>query len=283
MAAEKRFSDPVAAPFKCTRSGRIDSVAGLPGAAHVADPRLDAAAVREPDLTAALACPLDVSGQRIVLADEAGNEGVCRFLVELRRRVALLNDAVIEDGNPVGHGQRFALVVRDVDDRHAKPLMDVPDLQLHVLAQLLVERAQGLIHEHQRRLEDEGARQRDALLLTPGKLLRVAAAEGFHPHHGQRRRNLLLDLRPRQLACGQRKPQVVGDGHVRKQRIVLKHHADVALMRRHAIDDLAVQQDLAGCRRFEAGKHHQAGCLARSGRSQQGEEFAASARRSSDL
>jgi hypothetical protein len=31
------------------------------------------------------------------------------------------------------------LIVRDIDDRDAKPFMQLPDLELHVLAQLLVE------------------------------------------------------------------------------------------------------------------------------------------------
>ena len=61
---------------------------------------------------------------------------------------------------------------------------------------------------------------------------------------------------------------------MRKQRIVLKHHADAAFMRGHVVDILAVQQDLAMGGGFKAGQHHQAGGLARAGWPQHGEKLA---------
>ena len=67
--------------------------------------------------------------------------------------------AVVEHRDPVRHGQRLGLVVRDIDDGHAEPLVDVLDLELHLLAQLLVERAQRLVHQHQLGLEDQRAGQ----------------------------------------------------------------------------------------------------------------------------
>ncbi|MCY1555106.1 hypothetical protein D9M68_917370 [compost metagenome] len=45
-------------------------------------------------------------------------------------------------------------------------------------------------------------------------------------------------------------------------------------MRRHVVDRLAGEEDLPVGGRLEAGEHHQAGGLARTGRSEQGEEFA---------
>jgi len=39
-----------------------------------------------------------------------------------------------------------------------QPLLDVLDLELHLLAELLVERAQRLVHQHDPRVEDEHAR-----------------------------------------------------------------------------------------------------------------------------
>ena len=44
--------------------------------------------------------------------------------------------------------------------------MNVFDLVLHLLAQILVQRAQGLVHQNQVRLENQGPRQRHPLLLT---------------------------------------------------------------------------------------------------------------------
>jgi len=62
---------------------------------------------------------------------------------------------------------------------------------------------------------------------------------------------------------------------MRKQRVVLEHHADVALVRRHVIEQLAVEADFAAGREFEARQHHQARGLARAGRPEQRQEFAA--------
>ena len=53
-------------------------------------------------------------------------------------------------------------------------VVQVLDLELHLLAQLLVERAERLVHQKQRRLEHDGAGQRDALLLSARKLARIA-------------------------------------------------------------------------------------------------------------
>lgn len=149
------------------------------------------------------------------------------------------------------------------------------DLELHALAQVLVERAERLVHQHQLGIEHERAGERDALLLAAGELLRVAVAEGLELHHAERALHPRLDLVRRQLAHAQREAQVVGHRHVRKQRIVLEHHADVAAVGRHPVDDLAVEADLAAGGRLEAGEHHQAGGLARTGRPEQGEELAA--------
>ena len=76
------------------------------------------------------------------------------------------------------------------------------------------------------------------------------------------------------LAHRQRIRDVLLDGEVRKQRIVLKHHADVALVRRHGIEQRAVEPDLAAGGKFEAGQHHQAGGLAGARRPEQRQEFA---------
>ena len=66
--------------------------------------------------------------------------------------------------------ERFGLIVGDVDHGHPESLMQLADLELHLLAQLLVQSAQRLVHEDQLRLEHQRARHRDALLLAAGEL-----------------------------------------------------------------------------------------------------------------
>ena len=111
--------------------------------------------------------------------------------------------------------------------------MQVAHLDLHLLAQLLVERRQRLVHQQDARLEDDGAGERDALALAARELVDVAVAEPAELHeleHLLRRASAISALRD--PAQPQGIGDVAGDRHVREQRVVLEHHADVALVRR---------------------------------------------------
>src|SRR5918993_212096 len=94
-----------------------------------------------------------------------------------RRLFSLLNDAVVKDGDAIRHRQRLGLIVRDVHDGDAEPLVKMLDLELHLLAQLLVERAERFVHQHQRRLVDQGPRDGDPLLLPARQLRGLAIAQ----------------------------------------------------------------------------------------------------------
>jgi hypothetical protein len=63
------------------------------------------------------------------------------------------------------------------------------------------------------------------------------------------------------------------DGKVRKQRVILKNHADSSLLGRNTLagpaDDFAVQAYLATGDVLETGDAAQQGCLAAAGRTQQ--------------
>ena len=120
---------------------------------------------RQRDQAATVADAFGNSVQRIVFTDETRDERGRRLVVQSVRRSDLNNGPMIEYRHAIGHCQRFALVVGHIDDGDAEHLVDLLQLDLHVLAQLLVERAKRFIHQNERRLEDQSARQRDALLL----------------------------------------------------------------------------------------------------------------------
>ena len=61
---------------------------------------------------------------------------------------------------------------------------------------------------------------------------------------------------------------------MRKQRVVLEHHVDRALVRQHMGDVLAVEQDAALVRRLEAGEHSQQRGLAAAAGAEQREKLA---------
>jgi len=62
---------------------------------------------------------------------------------------------------------------------------------------------------------------------------------------------------------------------VRKQRVVLEHHAEAALLRRQLVHARAVDPQLALARRDEAGHDVERGGLAAAARAQQRHELAA--------
>ena len=110
-------------------------------------------------------------------------------------RRELLDAPVMEHRDAVGHRERLRLVVRDVHDGHAELVVQVLDLELHLLAQLLVERAERLVHQHELRPVDERARHRHALLLPAGELRRLAVAQVRQAHHLERAPDPRRDLR----------------------------------------------------------------------------------------
>jgi hypothetical protein len=194
--------------------------------------------------------------------------------IELVGRAHLLDAAVVHDRDPVGEHERLLLVVRHVEHRDAELLVDLLDLELELLAQALVEGAERLVHEDQLRLVDEAAGDRDTLLLPARQLLGLAAGVGAQRYRLEHRHDAALDLAAGELAHAQREGDVLEDGHVRHQRVVLKHHAEAALARRHGGHVLAVDEDAAGRRRHHAGDDVEERRLSRAARPQQRHELA---------
>ena len=90
----------------------------------------------------------------------------------------LLDPAVVEDGDLVAHRQRLFLVVRDVDERHPELALELLEEELHLLAELQVERAERLVEQEHPGAVDERAGERDALALAAGELDGLAVAVG---------------------------------------------------------------------------------------------------------
>ena len=151
--------------------------------------------------------------------------------------------------------------------------MNAPDLDLHLLAQLLVQRTERLVHQQQPRAGDERARHGDPLLLSARELARIARSEMRKLHQGQHLAHALARGAARQRAAhAQRKAHVLRNAHMREQRVGLKHHADVALVRRDSGDGGAIEQDLAGIGGEKAGDQIEHRGLARAARPEQRHE-----------
>ena len=217
----------------------------------------------------------DFDRQQHRLADEVGDERVGRVVVNRARVVQLNQPAVVDDGDAVGHGQRLALVVGHIHRGHAELFVQAAQFDLHVFAQFFVQRRQRFVHQQNARLEDNRPRQRHALLLAAGQLMNAAVAEALQLHGRQRAFHARMNFVFVDAAQLQRKADVGRDIQVREQRVVLKHHADFAAVRRHANYFRLAELQTAGIRAGEAGQYHQQRGFAGAGRAQQGQEFPA--------
>ena len=84
-------------------------------------------------------------------ADEAGDEPRLRPVVERVRIVDLLDAALVHHGDAVRRDHRFGLVVRDVDGGDAELVVQAPDFEAHLLAQVGVQVGQRLVEQQHRR------------------------------------------------------------------------------------------------------------------------------------
>ena len=81
-----------------------------------------------------------------------------------------------------GHGHGFFLIVRDHNAGNAHLLKRVDQFELGLLAQFFIERAQRLVEQQNFRALGKAARQRHALLLAAGELVRLAFGKFAHLH-----------------------------------------------------------------------------------------------------
>ena len=96
-----------------------------------------------------------------------------------------------------------------------------------------VEVSGRLVGEQDGGLVDDGARDRDALLLTARELVRVATGLAAESHHLEHVRNRLLDEALALADHLQAERDVVEDGLLRQQAEVLEDDAEIAPEIRH--------------------------------------------------
>ncbi len=208
-------------------------------------------------------------------AQEVRHVRVDGLLVDLVRVADLDDLAVAHDRHPVGHGQRLFLVVRDVQERDADPLLQRLELDLQRPAELGVQRAERLVEQQHGRVEHQRPGQGHPLLLPAGQLAGPALGERAEmdqvdglPHPG-------LQLLLGQLPVTQAEGHIVEHGEKREQRVALEHRVDVPLVGRNHRHVDVVEQYPAGRRLLEPGDQPQRGRLAAARGTEQREELPA--------
>ena len=124
---------------------------------------------------------------------KSATKGVLGLVVNILRGADLLHLAAVHDHDGIRHGQGLFLVVSDIDKGNVHLALQTLQLQLHLFAQLEVQRAQRLVQQQDLRLVDQTAGDGHALLLAAGHLADAAALKAFQAHDLQHIAHLAAD------------------------------------------------------------------------------------------
>ena len=217
---------------------------------------------------------LDRSVEEVGRADEVGDEAGRRPVVELLRGAELLDPTAVHHRDPVAHRQRLLLVVGHVDERDPDLGLDPLELELEALAELEVERPEGLVEEEHVGAVDEGPGEGDPLLLAARQLVRLALLVAGQVDELERLAAPAGDLGLLDPLALEAEGDVVADVEVGEQGVVLEDHVDRPLVGRVVGHVAAAQLDPAARRQLETADHPQGRRLAAARRSEEREEFA---------
>ena len=207
-------------------------------------------------------------------ADEAGDKGVGRVVVDLEGGGQLLEGSAVHDGDAVAEDHRFFLVVGDVDHGGAETAVEAQELGTGLQSQLGVEVAERLVEEEYLRVPHQGATEGDALALAARQLGRLAVEQLGDVEQAGCGLNPVGDERLGEVLHAQGEGEVLGDGLVRVQGVALKDHGDVAVLRRPVRHVALADAHPPARRGFEARDHAQGGGLAAAGGADQHDELA---------
>ncbi len=141
------------------------------------------------------------------------------------------------------HEHRFVDVVGDEEHGLLFGFPDALQQLLHQFARLVVQRAEGFVHQQHARAVGQRTRQRRALLHAARELLGKVVGKALEPDLGQEAVRDVELLLARHAAFAQTEAHVVQHREPGEQRVALEHHAAVGA---RAADALAVEQHLAG-------------------------------------
>jgi hypothetical protein len=201
-------------------------------------------------------------------ADEAGHEEVGRPIVDRLGCTHLLEASVAHHRDATGHRHRFDLIVRDVHERGADPLVQLDELGPGAGPHRGVEVGQGLVHQEDLRLAHDGASQRHPLPLPTRELCRLALEQRRDAH------DLVPPCRPTNPSRHERKLDIPAHRHVGIQRVALEDHRHISILRIHVVHDAIADRDRARGGRVEAGDQAQCSRLAAARRTEEHQELA---------
>ena len=98
---------------------------------------------------------------------EISNVIVCWVRNNFFRRPNLDKFAIFHDGDVVPHFDRFKKIMSDKDHSFSHYRLKLEEFILHIPPDQWIERAKGLIKQHDLRIDGKGSSQSDPLLHAP--------------------------------------------------------------------------------------------------------------------
>lgn len=181
----------------------------------------------------------------------------------------------MQDDHAVGEVHRFLLVVGDKDAGDVSLVMESSDPLAQLNANLRVESSEGLVEQQERWLGCKGPGESDALTLATRELARVAVPKTAELNEIEKLADRRLDFSMWSLLHTQTKGNVLADGHVSEERVMLEDEADLTLLHRGVGRNRTIQDDLSAVRLLEASDDAKNGALAASTRAQKRHELTA--------
>jgi hypothetical protein len=182
--------------------------------------------------------------------------------------------SVFHEDDTVGDGEGFFLVVGDVDGGAAGGFADSADFGAHFEAELGVEIGEGLVEEEAIGLGGEGAGESGTLLLAAGEGIGFAVGIAIELDEVK---DFIDALAARSMIAvfqAWAEIDVLADGHVGPEGVILKAHDSAALFGAEFSDVAAVKEDSAGGGGEEAGDDAEEGAFAAAAGAEEEKELA---------
>jgi hypothetical protein len=184
----------------------------------------------------------DFGGEQVEAAEQAGDVDAGGLIEDLARRACLGDFAFAQNDHFLGELEAFIEVVSDQKNRRFEIGADLLEDSVKFRAQRSIEALRRLIEEQNARRSDEGSRDGAALALAAGNFVRAAAGGILKAKALDHIVHAAVTFEARFLLDGEL--EVLPQGHMGKERVVLKDVAAVARLRGEMNAGCAVEQDL---------------------------------------
>ena len=163
--------------------------------------------------------------------------------------------------------------MRYIDECCTEVVMELCDFCSHGCTKLGIEVGKRLIKKEYLRVTHYCTTERNTLLLTTGKSLRISVKQVGNIKYAGCFFNLALDCFLRYLAELKTECHIVKNGHMRIQSVVLEHHRNISVLWSDVVYELVADEKLAFRDFLKTCNHTQSSGLTATGRTYEDNKF----------